>query len=54
MAKIGCSVPGLLAKVKDTVAGFSLKHVRVVLHHPCVPIFPLMWLFLIKKNTNLL
>ena len=30
--------------------GFSLKRVRVVLRHPDVPIFSLMWLFLIKKS----
>ena len=25
--------------------GFPLKHVRAVLHHPGVSIFPLMWLY---------
>ena len=36
------------------VSGFSLKRVRVVLHHPVVPIFPLMWLFSDLKTTILL
>ena len=41
-------------KSRGTVydAGFSLKCVRAVLHHPGVPIFPLMRLFLIKKQHN--
>ena len=33
---------------------FSLKRIRVVLHHSSVPISSLMWLFLIKTTTILL
>ena len=43
-------LPWVTVYASTVLAGFSLKRVRVVLHHPGVSIFPLMWLFLIKKT----